>query len=275
MCGGGYYIQHCLFDVMDDLVAALPGIAFISASVVATAAQRLRSVWRREAVRVATAAVPRLHDWEELTTDDLRFIEATRRLLRTVPRPVHSDFLVCATLAYTCEGDADGAPLRTVCGVNTETCVLPSAICAERCALVQLRLRAPPLPRDVVGVYITTTATASGALITPGVLCREMLHEFGSADTRVVLFSGDWLPGVDETGGHSSRVDARGASKPRRRRVIPPAGARAASLATPSARCPARTRATMPSPRQVRTSCIASATSTRSARCTAAWGGTM
>jgi hypothetical protein len=79
-------------------------------------------------------------------------------------------------ITYVAEGDEPGvAPLRHVLGVNTETCVLPSAICAERTALVQLRLRHPPCA-GIRGVYITTTETGSGALITPGLLCREMMQ---------------------------------------------------------------------------------------------------
>jgi hypothetical protein len=96
-------------------------------------------------------------------------------------RPIHSNFLVAAVITYAAEGDDPAtAPLRHVVGVNTETCVLPSAICAERTALVQLRLRHPPVqPGGVRGVYITTTETGSGALITPGLLCREMLQVRG------------------------------------------------------------------------------------------------
>jgi hypothetical protein len=43
--------------------------------------------------------------------------------------------------------------------------------------------------------------------------CRPTAQEFGGADTRVFLFSADWLPARDETGltdGHSSRLDAKG-----------------------------------------------------------------
>jgi hypothetical protein len=66
-------------------------------------------------------------------------------------------------------------------GVNSETCVLSSCICAERCALTQLRVHAHMHPHDpthaythIKTVYITTTANH---IITPGMLCREFMQE--------------------------------------------------------------------------------------------------
>ena len=179
---------------MEDFVASLPLLAFGSAALVSVRAARERRAQRIVAAALQEERVPRQKPFERVTQDDIHFAEIARAQLRTVPRPVHSNFLVSAVLSYAAEGDAEDAPLRHVCGVNTETCVLPSAICAERCALLQLRLRAPPLPRAVHGVYITTTETGSGELITPGLLCREMLCEFGTDSTRVFLFSADWQP---------------------------------------------------------------------------------
>ena len=72
--------------------------------------------------------------------------------------------------------DAAGAS-RTLQGVNTETCILSSCICAERAALAQLRL-APGGWRWVDAVYIAAT---SPTLVTPGLLCREFLSEFSPA----------------------------------------------------------------------------------------------
>lgn len=53
---------------------------------------------------------------------------------------------------------------------------------------LQLRVRSPHF-RHIRGVYITSSS-ADGALITPGLLCREMLQEYGRATAvRIFLFS--------------------------------------------------------------------------------------
>ena len=53
---------------------------------------------------------------------------------------------------------------------------------------LQLRVRSPHF-RNIRGVYITSSS-ADGALITPGLLCREMLQEYGpAAAVRIFLFS--------------------------------------------------------------------------------------
>jgi len=109
--------------------------------------------------------------------DDARYIALTRALFERTPRPIHSNFLVAATVVYA---DASGA-LREAHGVNSESCVLSSCICAERTALVQLRL-APTGWRYVRAVYITAS---SEGLITPGLLCREFLSEFSEAACAV------------------------------------------------------------------------------------------
>ena len=109
--------------------------------------------------------------------DDARYIALTRALYERTPRPIHSNFLVAATVVYA---DASGA-LQLAHGVNSESCVLSSCICAERTALVQLRL-APTGWRYVRAVYITAS---SEGLITPGLLCREFLSEFSEAACAV------------------------------------------------------------------------------------------
>ena len=109
--------------------------------------------------------------------DDAKYIASTAALASRSTRPIHSHFLVSATVVYV---DQEGQE-RSVEGVNTETCVLSSCICAERTALVQLRL-APTGWRYVRGVYITASCEA---LITPGLLCREFLSEFSEATAAV------------------------------------------------------------------------------------------
>ncbi|RYG39990.1 hypothetical protein EON68_04790, partial [archaeon] len=105
--------------------------------------------------------------------------------------PIFSDFLVAASITYW----TDDGRVGSVQGVNSETCVVPSAICAERCALLQLRLRSGV--RNIRTVYITTSANA---LVTPGVLCREFMCEYGPPETRIVLFTQDWKPARDAAG---------------------------------------------------------------------------
>jgi cytidine deaminase len=114
---------------------------------------------------------------EVLDEEDRAFISSTQALKDRSARPIHSQFLVAATVVYV---DSHGTQ-RSVEGVNSETCVLSSCICAERTALVQLRLAATGW-RFVRKVYITATCTA---LITPGLLCREFLSEFSEASCAV------------------------------------------------------------------------------------------
>lgn len=99
-------------------------------------------------------------------------------------RPIHSNFLVAAVITYL---DNTGK-LRHITGVNSETCVLASAICAERTALLQLRLQ-PHGYTKLHSVYVTATADAP---ISPGLLCREFMQEYGGPDTRIVLITPGW-----------------------------------------------------------------------------------
>jgi cytidine deaminase len=118
-----------------------------------------------------------------LSESDLQYMNRAKSLIKRCNRPIHSGFLVASVVVYE---DLNGEE-RFEVGVNSETCVLSSAICAERCALVQMRLRKHGF-RSLKTVYITAT---SNELITPGLLCREFMMEYlGKNDeTRVVLFS--------------------------------------------------------------------------------------
>lgn len=69
-----------------------------------------------------------------ISEEDLLYVEKTRRLVLTLPAPIHSDFLVTACISYFDEnGD-----VQDVVGMNSETCILPSSLCAERSALAQV-----------------------------------------------------------------------------------------------------------------------------------------
>lgn len=218
---------------LHDFAGAILATIFGSATVGYTAlVATKRAAKRKLDCEAASAKLPLLQPWEVVTNEDLQCIAKCQALLSRTARPIYSDFLVGAILAYYDEHNET----RLIEGVNSETSVLTSAICAERCALLQLRLK--PSFRIIKAVYISTfsardeaaaraaaaapaasfaasgTAAAStGTLITPGLLCREMLSAYGPPDTRVVLFTHDWVPARDESGlcgGHSSRLDARG-----------------------------------------------------------------
>ena len=118
---------------------------------------------------------------------DEECIEETIKLLYRTPRPIHSNFCVAAQVVYLDESGKYGS----VFGVNSETCVMASCICAERCALTQLRLL-PERARCVLSVYITAT---SEELITPGLLCREFMSEYtGEVCRRRETLEGAPLP---------------------------------------------------------------------------------
>jgi hypothetical protein len=112
------------------------GVTFLVASLTASfAVLRPRSRRREARFKEAAAKAEPLLPHQLLTHEDLEYVEKARRLVLTIPPPIHSGFLVAACISYV---DEDGE-VRNVLGVNSETCVLPSAICAERCALLQVR----------------------------------------------------------------------------------------------------------------------------------------
>lgn len=139
---------------------------------------------------------------------DSSFIASTRELLARTPRPLQSDFLVAATVVYV---DASGAE-RVSLGVNSETCVITSCICAERSALVAIRA-VPHGWRRVTDVFITSTARG-GVLVTPGLLCREFMCEYSGAAAAVrerlqaVLAGG--IVGSGGSGGVGAATDDGG-----------------------------------------------------------------
>lgn len=116
------------------------GVTFLAASLTASfAVLRPRKRRREQLYRDAAAKAEPLLPHQILTQEDLVYVEKARNLVATIPPPIHSGFLVAACITYV---DEDGT-IRAVLGVNSETCVLPSAICAERCALLQVGRRGP------------------------------------------------------------------------------------------------------------------------------------
>ena len=75
----------------------------------------------------------------------------------------------------------DGLPVHFVTGTNTESVWLGGSICAERSALTQLR----QIPyRRVLAVYLVSQLSTP---LAPGLMCREMLLQFLSLSTRIVM----------------------------------------------------------------------------------------
>lgn len=73
--------------------------------------------------------------------------------------------------------------LAFVTGTNTEPCFIGNSICSERSAILQMRMKAY---KTIEKLYITAD---SDSIITPGLLCREMLCEFLTLDTPIILAS--------------------------------------------------------------------------------------
>ena len=75
----------------------------------------------------------------------------------------------------------DGLPVHFLTGTNTESVWLGGSICAERSALTQLRQI--PYGR-VLAVYLVSQLATP---LAPGMMCREMLLQFLSLDSRIVM----------------------------------------------------------------------------------------
>jgi cytidine deaminase len=94
--------------------------------------------------------------------------------------PAQSNFRVYAILVVE---KVDGT-LCLIRGANGEQGYIGGAICAERCALLQLRFMQNPVIRKVAVV------TDSDAATSPGVLCREYLMSSALPGTPVVIGNG-------------------------------------------------------------------------------------
>jgi len=77
----------------------------------------------------------------------------------------------------------DGTDLAYVTGTNSEACFIGSSICSERSAVLQMRMKRY---ESIEKLYLTADSTD---IITPGLLCREMLCEFLTLDTPIVMAS--------------------------------------------------------------------------------------
>lgn len=199
--------------------SSLPSWAIyaLKASIFATTASLTTLLLRARASHLssthasAISRLPSLAPWQHVTREDWIFISRVKSLVKSVPAPPHSGFLVAALVSYY----DSNFELRSVCGVNSETCVLSSSLCAERCAINQLRLTFSPEGgghgyRHIKSVYI---CTSHDMLITPGLLCREYMCEFGLPSSRIFLLTKDYIPAPDELGRaeHVSSVrDAAG-----------------------------------------------------------------
>jgi cytidine deaminase len=75
----------------------------------------------------------------------------------------------------------DGTDLAYVTGTNTEPCFIGNSICSERSAILQMRMKRY---ESIEKLYLTAD---SDNIITPGLLCREMLSEFLHFDTPIIM----------------------------------------------------------------------------------------
>ena len=124
--------------------------------------------------------------------DEAAMLDMTRQLKESMLPPDQSNFRVAAICTFRHQGR-----LRAIAGANSEPCELCGAICAERSALVQLRLmRSPPL---VECVYIVADSEEP---ITPGMLCREYMSDtYCTPETKVVTAGAADRPKVRATLG--------------------------------------------------------------------------
>ena len=136
-------------------------------------------LWRKAAKRrqPATIASDGTTATITLASDDVYLGMARARLAALVP-PAHSGFRVGCLVIYT---DARGA-VRTLFGTNIETQNIGGSLCAERCAMAALRAR-----NDGAVVRALYLVADGDGHITPGMLCREFLHEFVSPTARIVM----------------------------------------------------------------------------------------
>ena len=124
--------------------------------------------------------------------DEAAMLDMTRQLKESMLPPDQSNFRVAALCTFRHEGR-----LRAIAGANSEPCELCGAICAERSALVQLRLM--PSPPLVECVYIVADSEEP---ITPGMLCREYMSDtYCTPETKVVTAGAADRPNVRATLG--------------------------------------------------------------------------
>jgi len=124
--------------------------------------------------------------------DEAAMLAMTRQLKESMVPPDQSNFRVAAICTFRHEGK-----LRAIAGANSEPCELCGAICAERSALVQLRLM--PSPPTVECVYIVADSEEP---ITPGMLCREYMSDtYCTPETKVVTAGAADRPNVRATLG--------------------------------------------------------------------------
>jgi len=121
----------------------------------------------------------------ELSDVDRHFHELALQLKDSVQPPLQSNFRVFAIMTYIDTKSDDKTKLHHVTGTNTETCFIGGTICAERSALLKLREEPNFKNFSIKTVYIVSDAIEP---ISPGVQCREFMHDFISRSARVVMF---------------------------------------------------------------------------------------
>eukprot|EP00299_Pterocystis_sp_00344_P012077 c5749_g1_i2.p1 GENE.c5749_g1_i2~~c5749_g1_i2.p1 ORF type:complete len:342 (-),score=80.51 c5749_g1_i2:36-1061(-) len=121
-----------------------------------------------------------IHPLQKNTDPTSPEITEVCRILRDseIP-PIHSGFRVTAAIVF--ERSESGERFYAT-GSNIEAANIAVSICGERSAL--LKLREVPGPWKILAIHI---ASDSASFITPGTLCRELLSEFATPDTPIVM----------------------------------------------------------------------------------------
>lgn len=154
---------------------------------------------------------------EDHDPDPQWLLNSAAQLRERLPKPLHSGFRVCCLLRYRASDsstlvaaatsvpgatatatngtgssvasqDAKKNPIRFLFGTNIETGSLCCGVCAEKCALSQLRVVDPSA--KILQVAIVTDAPGN-MLVTPGPTCREfMIQNFNIAEDNVPIILG-------------------------------------------------------------------------------------
>ena len=117
-----------------------------------------------------------------LLNDDKKLCQiANKRRLELYDSPSQSNFRVFALVII----DLCGL-LYQIEGTNSEPCYIGGSICAERSALVKLRL----LPGKWT-IKKLVIVTDNSSPISPGLLCREYITSMAAPQTPIILGSND------------------------------------------------------------------------------------
>lgn len=126
---------------------------------------------------------------QKLTEEDENWLVKTEEFRKKyiLNKPRHSNFVVTATVVFFNQSkNVEGF----IQGTNYEPCWIGGSICAERCALMSLRVSNQDNDDIIVkSIYITSD---SDSVITPGVMCREFIFSSPQVDpSKTAIVAGN------------------------------------------------------------------------------------